>query len=123
MNSSVSNPIDNIKAGVGFLLMKLANKDIKLLINEDKNIYTVTVDKEKTLNELSNGVSSTVEIMKKMNPNFLVLKKGQVWKYKKSEKRKIITGWKIISIENIYKFYNNKDINYQRKLQYALKIM
>lgn len=92
MNSAISNPIDNIRAGVGLLLMKQANKDVRVVMDKDSRVYTIEVHDEKTLSELSKKNSSTVEVMKKMNPEFSFLKRGQIWKYKKSVKKELSQG-------------------------------
>jgi hypothetical protein len=114
-------PSHNIRAGIGYLLMKMANFDIKSISDADAKIYDVTVKAGDSLDKIAKAQGSTLELMKKLNPTAHVLRPGQVLKYQKAVQKKVIVGWKPITTSSIASYYNGGgDSMYKTKLDYAL---
>ncbi|GAA3661590.1 hypothetical protein GCM10022398_03710 [Acetobacter lovaniensis] len=61
--------------------------------------------------------------MENIDPNFSIFRRGQIWKYKKSAKKRVITGWKNLNINSVSALYNHGDINYYKKLLYVRDFM
>lgn len=114
------NPRDNIRAGIGYLLMKMANFDIQTVMDRDTHIYEVTAMPKDNLDRIARANGSTVDVLVKLNPAAHVLREGQVLKLRKASRRKIVTGWKSIDLWNIARYYNGGgDPLYAQKLKYA----
>ncbi|GKT21748.1 LysM domain-containing protein [Acidovorax sp. SUPP3334] len=113
-------PSHNIRAGIGYLLMRLANYSIKSVLDADQAIYEVTVKPGDSIAKIANERSSTVEIIKKLNPAAHILKTGQLLKYQKAKLKKVITGWAMITSSSVASKYNVGDSMYARKLDYCL---
>lgn len=116
-------PSCNIRAGIGYLLMRMANFAIKNIPNADTKVYEVTVKSGDSLDLLARIHNSTVETLKKLNPSAKVLHPGQVLKYQKASMQKVIIGWKVITTSNIAIYYNVGDSSYAKKLDYALSLI
>ena len=123
--SSVTTiPAHNIRAGIGYLLMKIANFAVKSVLDEDTKIYTATVKAGDSLDKLAKLHGSTVEVMKKLNPLAQVLHPGQVVNYQKASIKKVIVGWKPITASTIGSNYNGTgDSLYVKKFNYALNAL
>lgn len=114
-------PSYNIRAGIGYLLMRMANFDIKSVMDADNKLYEVVVKHGDSLDKIARTQGSAVEVMKKLNPTAHVLHPGQTLKYRKAAMKKVVIGWKAISTTNIAFYYNgNRDPVYAKKLDYAL---
>lgn len=117
-------PSYNIRAGIGYLLTKMANFMIKSVPDADLKTYEITVKAGDSLDKIAKVQGSTVEVMKKLNSNSHVLKPSQVLKYQKASIKKVIIGWKPISTKNIATYYNGGgDSMYAKKLEYALSVI
>ena len=117
-------PSYNIRAGSGYLLMKMANFAIKSVPDADTKTYDITVKAGDSLDKIAGAQGSTVEMMKKLNPTAHVLRVGQVLKYQKATKKKVITGWKPVTTSSIATYYNGGgDSMYAKKLDYALSVI
>ncbi|MGE8690807.1 MAG: LysM peptidoglycan-binding domain-containing protein [Achromobacter sp.] len=123
LGSAVTVPSHNIRAGVGYLLMRLANYSNQTVLDPDAAIYEVAVQSGDSMSRIAAAKGSTVEIMQRLNPSARVLRIGQVLKYQKGSVRKVITGWKPITTSNIATYYNVGDKDYAKKLDYALVVM
>lgn len=118
---ATSTAAHNIRAGIGYLLMKLANFTFQNVADADTTVYEVTVKSGDSLDKIARANGSTIETLKKLNPSAQVLKPGQVLKYQKSAIKKVIIGWKQITTANIAAYYNGGgDSTYAAKLNYAL---
>lgn len=123
LGSAVTIPAHNIRAGIGYLLMRMANFAIQTVPDADQTIYEVTVEKGGNIAKIAAAQGSTIEIMQKLNPTARVLKPGQVLKYRKASIAKGITSWKLITTSSIATYYNVGDSNYAKKLDYALSLI
>lgn len=122
--SILTIPQENIKAGIGYLLMKMANFAIRNVPDLDRTIYEVTVRAGDSFDRIARERGSTVETMRELNPTALILRPGQVLKYRKASLRKVIVGWKVINTSSIAQNYNGGgDSIYQRKLEYVLPLL
>lgn len=114
----------SIRAGIGYLLMKLANFTFQNVADADTAIYEVTVKSGDSLDKIARANGTTVETLKKLNPKAQVLQPKQVLKYQKSAIKKVIFGWKPITTANIAAYYNGGgDSSYAAKLDYALSVI
>jgi hypothetical protein len=114
-------PSYNIRAGIGYLLMRLANFSIQSVPDIDQRTYEITVKQGDSLDKIARAQGSTTETLRALNPGVSVLRPGQVLKYQKAALRKIIVGWKPRTTANIGSLYNTKDpVAYAKKLDYAL---
>ncbi|WP_107314777.1 LysM peptidoglycan-binding domain-containing protein [Burkholderia metallica] len=124
MGSVRSMPAHNIRAGIGYLLMKMANYEYRSVPGNDIKVYEVIVKPGDSLDKIAKTQGSTVEVLKKLNPAVSVLRPGHVLKYRKASVQRVITSWRYISPTLTAQRYNGgRDINYATKLDYVLKVM
>lgn len=118
-------PAHNIRAGIGYLLMRLANFEYKSMLSTDvKTIYEVTINPGDSLERIAKSQGSTTEILRSLNPTSGALRPGQVLKYQKGAVQRVITSWRPITAAIIAQRYNGGgDVNYARKLDYALSLI
>lgn len=110
----------NIRAGVGYLLMRMANFAHRSVLDADARVYEVSVGNHDTIERIAKAQGSTPEVMKKLNPGAHLLKPGQVLKYRKASVQKVITGWKTATLSSVPSYYNGGgDALYAKKLGYA----
>jgi hypothetical protein len=118
------NPTHNIRAGIGYLLMKLANYEYRSVPDTDTKIYEVAVKAGDSFDKIAKAHGTTIEELKKHNPSANVLQKGQVLKYQKASVKRVIIGWRSISTQAIAQRYNGGgDPNYAKKLDYTLSLI
>lgn len=120
-----SIPSHNIRAGIGYLLMRMANFDFQSVLPADgRTILQVTIKPGDSLDKVARTQGSTLEIIKKLNPASSTLRPGQILKFQKASMRRVITGWRLINPDSIARRYNGGgDINYAKKLEYALGLI
>ncbi len=123
VGSATTIPGHNIRAGIGYLLMRIANYAIKSVQDSDRVIYEVKVQPGDSIAKIAQAKGSTVELMQKLNPAAHVLRPGQVLRYQKASLKKVITGWKAITTSNIATYYNVGDSMYAKKRDYALTLI
>lgn len=124
MGSVRSMPAHNIRAGIGYLLMKTAHYEYRSVSNADVKIYEVIVKPGDSLDKIAKAQATTVDALRKLNPTATVLRPGQALKYQKASVQRVITSWRQISTTLIAQRYNGGgDFNYAAKLDYALKAM
>lgn len=121
--SATSMPTYNIRAGIGYLLMRMANFEIKSVPDADTKTYEVTVKAGDSFDRIAKVQGSTIESLKKLNPTAHVLRPGQVLKYQKAAMKKVIVRWKHLTTSSIAIRYNVGDPLYAKKLDYALLLM
>ncbi|MDR3439630.1 LysM domain-containing protein [Telmatospirillum sp.] len=113
-------PAHNIRAGIGYLLMRMANFEDRSVPGADPKVYEVTVKTGDSVDKIAKTQESTVDTLKKLNPTATVLRPGQVLKCQKASIQRVITGWRHISATSIAQRYNGGgDPNYAKKLDYA----
>ncbi|MES2247060.1 MAG: LysM domain-containing protein [Pseudomonadota bacterium] len=119
-SSVKAEPISNIRAGIGYLLMRMATFEFKSIVSADGKVHEIAVKDGDSLERIAKEQGSTPEVMKKLNPSAHLLKAGQVLKYQKAVVRKVITGWMPLTSSSIATRYNVGDANYARKMDHAL---
>lgn len=124
MGSVRSIPAHNIRAGIGYLLMRMANFEHRTVLGDDSKVYEITVKPGDSLAKIAKAQGSAVDTLKKLNPTATILRPGQVLKYQKASVRRVITNWRQISTALIAQRYNGGgDPNYARKLDYAWSLV
>jgi hypothetical protein len=119
-----TNPRHNIRAGIGYLLMRMANFEYRSGVGSDPKIYEVTVKAGDSLDKIAKAQGSTVDTLRKLNPTANVLRPGQMLKCQNASVQRVITGWRHISTTLIAQRYNGGgDPNYAKKLDYASSLV
>ena len=122
--SARSTPVHNIRAGIGYLLMKMANYEYRSTLGSDSRIYEIIVKQGDSLDKIAKAQGTTVESLKKMNPTTSILRPGQMLKYQKASVQRVITSWRHFSTALIAQRYNGGgDPAYAMKLDYALSLI
>ena len=118
-------PAHNIRCGIGYLLMRLANFEHKSTLSPDvKSIHQVTIKPGDSLERIARSNGSTTDILRALNPSAVALRPGQVLKYQKGGVQRVITSWRPITTAIIAQRYNGGgDPNYAKKLDYALSLI
>ncbi len=113
-------PADNIRAGIGFLLMRHARFEFRNTPSADRQTYTVPVKPGDSLDKIARNNGTTVETLKRLNPGAAVLRPGQTLSYEKASIQKTIAGWKPMNSISIADLYNGGgDATYARKLDFV----
>jgi len=117
-------PTHNIRAGIGYLLMRTAYYDDQIVLDADRKVYEIAVKPGDSFDKIAKEKGSRRELMEKLNPTIhpLRLRPGQVVKYQKASLQRVITGWRPISSALAQSRYNSgkKDPDYSKKIDYAL---
>lgn len=109
-------PADNIRAGVGYLLLRMANFSFQSVPDADTRTHQVVVKAGDTLSSIARANGSTPEVMKRLNPSAHMLRPGEVLQV-----QRVITGWKPVTASRAATYYNvDGDATYADKLGYAL---
>lgn len=118
-------PAYNIRAGIGYLLMRMATFEYRSVLAADVNIYEVMVKPGDSLDRIAKNNSSTIDVLKNLNPTANILRPGQILKYQKASVRRVITGWRQLSTSSIALRYNSmrRDPNYAKKMDFALDLV
>lgn len=124
VNKIRTSPADNIRAGIGYLLMRMAKFELQTVQTADRTIFEVTVKQGEHLSQIAARNETTTDILKRMNQQALFLRPGQVLKYQKGAVKRVIAGWRFMNTNMVAQRYNGGgDINYASKLNYALDIV
>jgi len=119
-----TNPAHNIRAGIGYLLMRMASFDHQSVREPGSRVEEVKVKPGDSLDRIASKNGSTLEIVRELNPGANVLRIDQVIKVQKGSVKKVVTGWRSITTNTIAQRYNGGgDPNYARKLDYALSLV
>ena len=122
--TATSMPSHNIRAGIGYMLMRMANFEYKTIPDADTKIYEVTVKPGDSLDKIAKINGSTPDMLKKLNPSAMVLHPKQVLKYQKASVQRVISSWRTITTSLVAQRYNGgRDPNYAKKLDYALALI
>ena len=117
-------PAHNIRAGIGYLLMRMASFEYRSTLAADTKIYQVTVKPGDSLDKIAKVQGSTVEVLQKLNPTAGALRPGQVLVYQRASVQRAITSWRRISTALIAQRYNGGgDPLYAKKLDHALSLV
>lgn len=116
-------PAHNIRAGIGYLLMRMANFEYRS-VQHDPTILNVAVKPGDSFEKIAKNQGTTLECLKKLNPATTVLRPGLMLKYQKGAVKRVISGWRMISTNLIAQRYNGGgDPNYARKLDFAYSLL
>ncbi|WP_429454606.1 LysM peptidoglycan-binding domain-containing protein [Paraburkholderia sp. 40] len=117
-------PAYNIRAGVGYLLMRMAIFEYRSVLGADPKVYEIAVKPGDSLDRMARAQGTTIEMLRKLNPTSTALRPGQVLKYRKASVQNVIASWHPISTTLIARRYNGgRDSKYARKLDYALSLV
>ncbi|MPW05945.1 LysM peptidoglycan-binding domain-containing protein [Paraburkholderia sp. CNPSo 3155] len=124
MASARTIPAYNIRAGIGYLLMRMARFKYRSVLGADPAVYEMTVRLGDSLDKMAKAQGTTIDTLKMLNSTATVLHPGQILKYRKASVQNTIASWHPISTALIAERYNGGgDINYARKLDYALPLV
>jgi hypothetical protein len=112
-------PTQNIRAGIGYLLMRMAKFGFKSIPDADARIHEVTAAPGDSLDRIAKAQGSTLDVMRKLNPSVNIVHAGDVLRYQKASIQRVITGWGSLSAGSIALRYNSGDPQYAKKFQYA----
>ena len=117
-----TDPVQSIRAGTGYLLMRAAKFDFVHRLNvRDTNVYDYIVKPGDSLDRIARLQGTTVDVLRDKNPGVGILKPGQHLKYRKASREKAVVGWRLVDISSIPALYNGGGDNmYERKLAYAM---
>lgn len=118
-----SSPLMNIRAGTGYLLMRLARFATVSVVDKNTKVLGVALRPGDTLTSIARANQSTVDTLKTLNRGITALSPGMTINCQKAVMGKVIVGWDLISTARIAMRYNVGDLAYARKLNYCLSIM
>jgi hypothetical protein len=117
-------PSQNLRAGIGYLLMRMAYFDNQSVAEEARAPFEVTVKAGDTIERIAKAEGSTPDILRRLNPASSTLRAGQALKCQKGKVKRVVAGWRRITTAAVAQRYNGGgDFNYQRKLDYALALV
>jgi hypothetical protein len=119
MGSATSDPVQNIRAGVGYLLMRHAIYANQSVLSADTRIHEVTAAPGDSLDRIAKAQGSTAEVMKRLNPSVHTVHAGDLLRYQRATVKRVITGWRPLSADGIARRYNRGDSRYAEKMGYA----
>jgi hypothetical protein len=122
-SSARSTPQMNIRAGTAYLLMRLARFNTVSVMQVSDSLQTVEARRGDTLSKIARVNGTTVEVLKSLNREAMLLNPGMTLKFKKAAMRKMITGWDQVTTSRIAQRYNVGDPGYAGKLNYCLSVM
>lgn len=117
-------PVHNIRAGVGYLLMRMAIYENRSVAANGSAVQEVAIKHGDSLDRIAKARGSTVEILKKLNPGAAILKPGGILKYQEGSVERVIIGWRPFTTAMVAQRYNGGgDPDYAKKLDFALGIV
>lgn len=122
--SAKTDPLHNIRAGVGYLLMRMAHFAHQNQAQADSPVQDIEVQKGDSLSLLAKKHHSTVAHLQALNPSLKTLRPGQTVKVQAATVQKTITGWRPLTTALMPARYNGfGDSNYAKKLEYVLPLI
>lgn len=122
--SAKSIPAPNIRAGIGYLLMRMAISEHRTVPHAGQHAQQVAVKPGDSLDRIARTYGTTVESLRNLNPGITALRPGQILKYQKASIQRVITAWRPITTSTIAQRYNGGgDLNYTKKLDVALTLV
>jgi hypothetical protein len=111
-------PAHNIRARIGYLLMRMARFKPGSVLASDTMIYTVIAKKDDNLGTIAKTNGTTVDVLKNLNPTAPDNPPaGTVLKYQKTTIGSVICGWRTITSHHIAQRYNGGgDLHYAESL-------
>lgn len=124
MDSARTMPAHNIRAGIGYLLMRMAYFEYQEVPSSDPAILETSVKKGDSLSRIAQQQGTTVGMLQRMNANSAVLQLGQKLIFRKASIQRVITGWRPLTSQLALTRYNGEgDPNYARKLDHAMAVV
>lgn len=124
MDSARTMPAHNIRAGIGYLLMRMAYFEYQEVPSPDPTIHETSVKKGDSLSRIAQQQGTTVGMLQRMNANSAVLRIGQKLVFRKASIQRVITGWRPLTSQLALTRYNGEgDPNYARKLDHAMAVV
>ncbi len=115
-----SNPQDNIRAGIGYVLSIASQSDMRTVIAPGAPIFEVEAAKGDTLDKIAKIYGSTTDHLRRLNGSSL-LRPHQRVKVQKARVERVILSWKNIDKYLLQQKYNTKTLtHYPEKIQYIL---
>jgi len=122
--SAKTDPIHNIRAGIAYLLMRMAYFGWENKAAKGSVVRDVEVKKGDSFYLLAKRYGSTVAHLKALNPEIKTLHPGQHVKVQAAQLHKTITGWRPLTTALMHARYNGfGDSNYAQKIEYVLPII
>ena len=122
-----ADPVKNIQAGVGYLLMRAANFKYDDVWNPNAPITEYKVAAGDSIDRIAKRNGSTVGHLYWLNPGLQSemdqhkpLKIGRALKVQKATNTKMIAGFKSLDNATVARLYNVGDSRYAEKLAYCL---
>ena len=123
-SSAKVDPLHNLRAGVGYLLMRMAHFSHENEASGDRPIEEVTVKKGDNFSLIAKKYDSTVQHLQALNPDIKILQPGQTVKVQAAHIKKTITDWRPLTTALMHARYNGfGDSNYAQKLDYVIPII
>ncbi len=119
-------PRDNIMAGIGYLLMRMAKFETRSVANDGAPTVDYKVKPGESLWSIAKAHHSTPDRLKELNNGHTFVREGQIIKFQEASSREVIVGWRQMTPEIIQDRYNHSDgslvgdENYSKKVGYAL---
>lgn len=124
MDSARTMPAHNIRAGIGYLLMRMAYFEHQEVAAVNSVVYEATVKPGDSLSKIARQNETTVGMLQRMNANTAVLRTGQKLLFKKASVQRVITGWRPLTSQLALTRYNGEgDPHYARKLDHAMTVV
>jgi hypothetical protein len=121
LSSVITIPSYNIRAGIGYLMSRMATYRQENQIDGESKVFEVTAKAGDSLDRIARAQGSTVETLQMLNPGATVLRMGQIVKCRKAAIRRVISDWRSFNTTTIALNYNGRgDRDYARRLDYAL---
>jgi|GEM_PF-408639 len=116
-------PEANIRAGIGYLLMRAAKYANKRVLEQNPTIQEIVVRAGDNFEKIAYKNGSTVDAIKELNPGIKPenLQIGQIIKFQKASMQRVIVEWEPINATFALNRYNGGgDEKYALKIDYAL---
>jgi hypothetical protein len=119
-----SMPTHNIRAAIGYLLMRIARFNHQSVSNKDEKMHEVAVKRGDSIAKIAKENGTTVEIIRALNPQALILKPDQRLRYRKGSVQRVIVDWRLIDVNQVARLYNGGgDARYAQKLAYTYNLI
>lgn len=119
-----TNPTINIRAGIGYLILRASHFNWQSVPDADTKVYEVAVKPGDTLDKIAHSNHTTQEVLRQMNTNIAILNIGQKLRYRKAKMRQMVTKIDLITLSFIASKYNGGgDPLYLKKLEYVFPII
>lgn len=123
-NNARAIPAYNIRAGIAYLLMRMAKFKHQSVMTSDLKTYEALINRGDNMARIAATYGTTTEILRKLNPQAAILRPGQVLLYRKGAVNRVIVGWHTITVPEVARLYNGGgDARYAQKLSFALELI